>query len=430
MGENIKLNDISFDTENIQSLWTNLEYYICIYKMKDNKEIVIENANTTYLNLFQITENDFEKEISLLLSTQTVRTVSDLFDIQLVNEANNDLEYMREVDELHGSTFWNVSSRIINGCLYCIGKKIHEFFVTPSKSPLDLGYPSIIVSLTKDKRYKIESFSEEIYPSLESLCLEEGYIEISHANSYFFKSTKILDECIRTNKTIQFMDIVKLPDSSKSVLVTMIPMLHYDASRILIIIKRSMRHYSISSIENLEKFSREFGEYYHSNLLGMCFLEQGDDKSFKVVVSNSCFQNIMEQGDITEEFLIKSDLFKQCLQTHIVVRGYIRTKSSREACAQYFVHIIPTVNENKVVRIFLVIDAEYQRSKQANDLILKLTKREREILSYVADGYTNKYISSQLNIAEGTVKRIVSNGYKKLDISSRIELAKVFLSDD
>jgi two-component system nitrate/nitrite response regulator NarL len=52
-----------------------------------------------------------------------------------------------------------------------------------------------------------------------------------------------------------------------------------------------------------------------------------------------------------------------------------------------------------------------------------LTLREREIVSAIREGKSNKEIASKLSISEETVKRHLSNVYAKLGITSRLELA-------
>lgn len=51
-----------------------------------------------------------------------------------------------------------------------------------------------------------------------------------------------------------------------------------------------------------------------------------------------------------------------------------------------------------------------------------LTKRENEIIKLIIEGNTYRYISRALRICEGTVKKTAHNAYKKLGISSRVEL--------
>ena len=54
---------------------------------------------------------------------------------------------------------------------------------------------------------------------------------------------------------------------------------------------------------------------------------------------------------------------------------------------------------------------------------VKLTEREREILSLIAAGFSNKLIARKLNITEGTVKVHVKHLLRKLDLASRVEAA-------
>ena len=58
-----------------------------------------------------------------------------------------------------------------------------------------------------------------------------------------------------------------------------------------------------------------------------------------------------------------------------------------------------------------------------------LTKREQEIVPLVAQGLTNKEISSRLGVSEHTVKNHLFRIYDKLGISSRVELILYGVSD-
>lgn len=53
----------------------------------------------------------------------------------------------------------------------------------------------------------------------------------------------------------------------------------------------------------------------------------------------------------------------------------------------------------------------------------RLTEREREILSHIATGLSNKLIARELKITEGTVKVHVKHLLRKLDLGSRVEAA-------
>ncbi len=54
---------------------------------------------------------------------------------------------------------------------------------------------------------------------------------------------------------------------------------------------------------------------------------------------------------------------------------------------------------------------------------LRLTDREREIVTLIAAGYSNKLIARRLKITEGTVKVHVKHLLQKLNLNSRVEAA-------
>lgn len=63
------------------------------------------------------------------------------------------------------------------------------------------------------------------------------------------------------------------------------------------------------------------------------------------------------------------------------------------------------------------------RNEQPDEDLNELTEREREVLTHVAHGLSNKMIARELDIAEGTVKVHVKRLLKKLGMRSRVEAA-------
>jgi DNA-binding CsgD family transcriptional regulator len=57
------------------------------------------------------------------------------------------------------------------------------------------------------------------------------------------------------------------------------------------------------------------------------------------------------------------------------------------------------------------------------DSTLRLTRREIEVLAWVAAGKTNAQIAEVLSIAPGTVKKHLEHIYEKLGVSSRTDAA-------
>ena len=59
-----------------------------------------------------------------------------------------------------------------------------------------------------------------------------------------------------------------------------------------------------------------------------------------------------------------------------------------------------------------------------NRSVMILTLREQNILQLVYNGYSNKQIADELYISLETVKRHLSNIYKKLDVNNKIAALK------
>jgi DNA-binding NarL/FixJ family response regulator len=76
-----------------------------------------------------------------------------------------------------------------------------------------------------------------------------------------------------------------------------------------------------------------------------------------------------------------------------------------------------------------VIDYALKKGKGRLANAVRMTKREREIISLIAEGLSNKEIARRLNVATYTVKSHVHNILEKLALHSRLQIA-MFTHDD
>jgi DNA-binding NarL/FixJ family response regulator len=65
---------------------------------------------------------------------------------------------------------------------------------------------------------------------------------------------------------------------------------------------------------------------------------------------------------------------------------------------------------------------ELTRSKQKNNSV-RLTKRERDVLSYLVKGHTNKEMADSMFISEKTVKNHLTSIFRKLGVKDRTQAA-------
>jgi two-component system response regulator NreC len=73
---------------------------------------------------------------------------------------------------------------------------------------------------------------------------------------------------------------------------------------------------------------------------------------------------------------------------------------------------------------FLVADYVQRDSGSHAEPAELLTPREREVLTYIAEGYTNREIAEALVLSVKTVDRHRENIMQKLDLHSRVALVK------
>lgn len=121
--------------------------------------------------------------------------------------------------------------------------------------------------------------------------------------------------------------------------------------------------------------------------------------------------------------------FKQLINDKNRIESMI-TFTIHDNSYQIQVNIDPIIDECRVSKIIITI-LNVNSSKNKNDLThyVYLTKREKEIVSMVAQGQKNDYIATKLGISTGTVKKTLSNVYKKYSITSRVELMKYYLNE-
>ena len=88
----------------------------------------------------------------------------------------------------------------------------------------------------------------------------------------------------------------------------------------------------------------------------------------------------------------------------------------------YVVKGVPARDLANIVRLVAAGDVYVSRSLAAS-LLSELSERERNILSLVAEGLTNREIGERVHLAEKTVKNHMTNILGKLRVRSRVEAA-------
>ncbi|HEX3037236.1 MAG TPA: response regulator transcription factor [Thermodesulfobacteriota bacterium] len=106
------------------------------------------------------------------------------------------------------------------------------------------------------------------------------------------------------------------------------------------------------------------------------------------------------------------------------VRGYLTDLSKTEQLIQ----AIRTIRKDEIWAQRKIITKAltrtlYSEKGKPKPLQLNLTQREEQIVELVIQGYSNKKIANKLSLSEKTIKNRLGGIFRKLGISSRLQLA-------
>ena len=104
---------------------------------------------------------------------------------------------------------------------------------------------------------------------------------------------------------------------------------------------------------------------------------------------------------------------------NLVMLGYL---------SWYFINIVNNKmsNPNNLNNDNNIKDDIKTENESSKEIDVNLTRREKEILSYLLDGKTNKEVSLILSISLNTVNNHVANIYEKSGVKNRVELVNKF----
>ncbi len=88
------------------------------------------------------------------------------------------------------------------------------------------------------------------------------------------------------------------------------------------------------------------------------------------------------------------------------------------------IQISPDVVKKLLLKKY-VEDDGHKPDEPFASLVKSLTRREREIFTFLATGYQNDMIARELNLTEQTVRNYVSTIYDKLGVKDRFEIIRL-----
>ncbi len=142
------------------------------------------------------------------------------------------------------------------------------------------------------------------------------------------------------------------------------------------------------------------------------------------IVIERILKNYPEIKVIALTSFVEEDLVARAIQSGAI--GYLLKSVSADKLAEAIrsAHQGQSTIEAEAAKMLL--HASHKPAQLGDDL----TKRERQVLTLLVDGMTNKEIAEQLNLSHGTIRVYVSKILSKLSVTNRTEAATLALQNN
>ena len=240
-------------------------------------------------------------------------------------------------------------------------------------------------------------------------------------------SRELLRECLELRHSVEGTYHWQADGNERFYHVTLRPLYTRDTSELLVFIQNVTE--TILDRRKKDELLYEYECYFQSTVNGVGLIRLEEDLSSSILRANPPFHTFLTflrryRGEGRNELILRQiQREKKRLQLQIKL-------PVNDECALYYdLCIMPILYEDRVEKLFITCVNTTQSMQLAGIRAARLTKREEEVLGYIIAGQPNKVIALQLHVSEGTVKRFVSNMYKKLHVQSRSELIRYCLGD-
>lgn len=113
------------------------------------------------------------------------------------------------------------------------------------------------------------------------------------------------------------------------------------------------------------------------------------------------------------------------------VNGYILKESAGSTLTDAIRHVYSGgnyIDQTLTKHVFNIINEpsmakESSAKPEMPDPFSRLTEREKEILSYISKGCSNKEIASKLFLSEKTIRNTITSIFKKINVKDRVQAA-------
>jgi len=407
---------IKYSKENIAKYWDDSNYRFFVLKLNANQELIVLSSNQTNNRIYHCHD-----PIGKSLYEFMTKEHADIWHGKFDNWKKKGVStYIAKYD----AESWETTVEIVDDTVFGAGRLITDQKVdltSLEKYEFFNHYyiqPEAFSMITLDaESLLIEAIESTYKPNLTEYLGKHISCIISMCYNIF--DVRTLQKSIQLNKIINFTEKVRYKGEVIYFDVLTIP--YCNQSKLLIMGKViSEQHY-----KRIQKnINSIYGIYPESSYFGVCEISYESQDNAYMIGCNQFFKSLLHDHDLRLQHILEHDAFLSCVEDLHSKVGDLRYYNQAGTLLSFKINVnnLPDLGES----IFIVAVApEDQYNDHIHTLFSNLTKREQEVLSFVVDGLTNRFIANKLKIAEGTVKKIIYNGYKKLGISSRVELLKM-----
>ncbi len=221
-------------------------------------------------------------------------------------------------------------------------------------------------------------------------------------------SMRILEFCIDNNVPLAQLDYIHIDGKPQYTAVFAIPIVHERVRGLMQVCLLDKSYYfQLMTPRDYAYKNFEDGTYFAKVRYTNGFPN--------VVECNPGFMQAFPHEKL--EAIFDSDIMKKTRSNSVISHGEIQFADG----SSYFFSIMPQLG---LETYYIYATRSQEISATMEHMTSSLTPRENDVFALIIDGLSSKDISEKLGITDGTVKRITHNIYKKVGVTSRMELLK------
>lgn len=393
--------------------------YECILTSNEQEScLVLSSVTEAFCRVVGISPNSLGSPLEKIVHEKTAVWIYQAFSY--IKDGNEILRDLREIKD----NFWCYSLSYNRPALKISLTPIWDAD-EPSRTTYSMNnlvnmplnkynasfYDSILINCN-DSSYRIASISPTLSQILE--------INIGDTIDPLFSclrsicTDKLIKRSMELNKTSFFLDIYEHHERACYLLITLVPLNHYNRFMLIGIHHLEAQDY----YQIMKSVNTSPQQVCEAGNIGVAVVETSNCKYKNIINANTCFNRLVYAHEDFE--FLKTKIVPVCCNKQSIL-----TISHRFVNLKCLIAAIPTLNSNQ---IFLFIIPETGPQPSIQSLANRLTKREFEIACHIVNGNSIKGISVDCGISEGTVKKNLSNIYSKLQINNRVDLVRLIFS--